>query len=57
LTAKQGLFIDTTKMGRVAIREPLSMRIGYANDDLTETCCGSSRKNGWCSRWSVPPPC
>src|SRR6516164_4679944 len=30
-----GLFIDTTKMGRVAIREPLSMRIGYANDDLT----------------------
>jgi HK97 family phage major capsid protein len=32
---KQGLFIDTTKMGRVAIREPLSMRIGYANDDLT----------------------
>jgi HK97 family phage major capsid protein len=32
---KQGLFIDTTKMGRVAIREALGMRVGYSNDDFT----------------------
>lgn len=29
-----GLFIDTMKFGRVAIREPLSMFFGFANDDL-----------------------
>jgi HK97 family phage major capsid protein len=33
--AKQGLFLDTTKMGRVAIREPIGMRVGFANDDFT----------------------
>jgi HK97 family phage major capsid protein len=30
----QGLFIDTSKFGRVAIREPLGMFIGFINDDF-----------------------
>jgi HK97 family phage major capsid protein len=30
----QGLLIDTSKFGRVAIREPLAMFFGFANDDL-----------------------
>jgi hypothetical protein len=30
----QGLLIDTTKFGRVAVHEPLSMFMGFANDDL-----------------------
>ncbi len=30
-----GLLLDTTKLGYVAIREPLSMRIGYSQDDFT----------------------
>jgi HK97 family phage major capsid protein len=34
MPAAYGLLLDTTKLGYVAIREPLSMRIGYANDDL-----------------------
>lgn len=29
-----GLLLDTTKLGYVAIREPLSMRVGYSGDDL-----------------------
>jgi HK97 family phage major capsid protein len=31
----QGLLIDTRKFGQVAIRSPLGMVLGYANDDLT----------------------
>jgi HK97 family phage major capsid protein len=30
----QGLLIDTSKFGRVAIRQPLAMFTGFANDDL-----------------------
>lgn len=30
-----GLLLDTAKLGYVAIRESLSMRVGYNNDDLT----------------------
>jgi HK97 family phage major capsid protein len=30
-----GLLVDTTKYGRAVVREPLSMRIGWANDDFT----------------------
>lgn len=30
-----GLLIDTRKFGYVGVRESLSMRVGYANDDLT----------------------
>ena len=33
--AGRALLIDTQKMGRVAIRSPLGMRIGFANDDFT----------------------
>jgi hypothetical protein len=29
-----GLLIDTTKFGRAIVREPLSMRIGWSNDDF-----------------------
>jgi HK97 family phage major capsid protein len=32
--AGDGLLVDTTKYGRAVIREPLSMRIGWANDDF-----------------------
>ena len=32
----QGLLVDTTKFGRVAIREAMLMRLGYANDDFTK---------------------
>jgi HK97 family phage major capsid protein len=31
----QGLLIDTRKFGQVAVRSPLGMILGYANDDLT----------------------
>jgi hypothetical protein len=31
----QGLLIDTTKFGRVAVREPLGLFIGYSNNDFT----------------------
>jgi HK97 family phage major capsid protein len=30
-----GLLLDTSKLGYVAIRESLSMRLGYTNDDFT----------------------
>jgi hypothetical protein len=30
----QRLFIDTTKFGRVAVREPLGMFPGYSQDDF-----------------------
>ena len=30
----EGVLLDTTKFGRSVVREPLSMRIGWANDDL-----------------------
>lgn len=30
-----GLLVDTTKYGRAVVREPLSMRIGWSNDDFT----------------------
>ena len=30
----KGLLLDTSLCGYVGIREPLSMRVGYANDDL-----------------------
>ena len=30
-----GLLVDTQKYGRAVVREPLSMRIGWANDDFT----------------------
>ncbi len=32
----EGLLIDTEKFGYVAIREPLSMRIGYSGTDFTQ---------------------
>ncbi|ORB47781.1 hypothetical protein BST42_27045 [Mycolicibacterium rhodesiae] len=32
--AGYGLLIDTSEFGYVAVREPLSMRIGYSGDDL-----------------------
>ncbi len=31
----KGLLLDTTRFGYVGVREPLSMRVGYAGDDLT----------------------
>jgi HK97 family phage major capsid protein len=34
--AGNGLLLDTTKFGYVAVREPLSMRVGYSGDDLVE---------------------
>jgi hypothetical protein len=30
----EGWLFDTTKFGRLAVRETLSVRIGYANDDF-----------------------
>jgi hypothetical protein len=32
--AGTGILLDTTLFGRVAAREPVTLRIGYANDDL-----------------------
>jgi HK97 family phage major capsid protein len=32
--AGKGLLVDTSKFGQVVVREPLSVRVGYANDDL-----------------------
>ena len=29
-----GVLLDSTKFGRMAVREPLSVRVGFANDDL-----------------------
>jgi len=31
----KGLLLDTTKFGYGGVREPLVMRVGYANDDMT----------------------
>ena len=31
----KALLVDTSKFGRVAVRSPLGMRIGFANDDFT----------------------
>jgi hypothetical protein len=31
----KALLLDTSKLGYVAIRESLSMRIGYSSDDFT----------------------
>jgi HK97 family phage major capsid protein len=32
----EGVLLDTTKFGRVHIRQPLVLLVGYANDDLTK---------------------
>ena len=32
----KGLLLDTSKLGYVAVREPLSMRIGYSGTDFTQ---------------------
>ena len=44
-----GLLVDTNKYGRAVVREPLSMRIGWANDDFTRnilrTVCGERLNN------------
>lgn len=34
--AGTAILLDTTKMGRVCIREPLSVRIGFAGGDFTD---------------------
>jgi len=34
--AGKGLLLDTTKLGYVAVRESLSMRIGYSGTDFTQ---------------------
>lgn len=33
--AGEVLLLDTSRLGYAAIREPLSMRVGYTDDDLT----------------------
>jgi hypothetical protein len=30
-----GVLVDTTKFGRVLVREPLGVRVGFAGDDFT----------------------
>jgi hypothetical protein len=30
----KGLLLDITKFGYVGVREPLALRVGYANDDF-----------------------
>lgn len=35
LTAGVGVLMDTTKFGRVHVREPLGVPVGFANDDFT----------------------
>ena len=34
LTPGVRVLLDFTKFGRMAVREPLSVRVGFANDDL-----------------------
>ena len=34
VTAGDGILVDTTKFGRVAVREVLGLRIGYSSDDF-----------------------
>jgi hypothetical protein len=36
LAAGAGVLLDTRKFGRVLVREPLNLRVGYANDDFTK---------------------
>ena len=62
-----GVLIDTSKYGRAVVREPLSMRIGYANDDFTKnilrTVCEERLNNAierpsailWIKNLGVPP--
>jgi hypothetical protein len=33
--AGEAVLVDSTLVGRVAVREPLTVRLGYANDDFT----------------------
>ena len=35
ITPGDGILVDTTKFGRVAVRETLGLRIGFTNDDFT----------------------
>jgi hypothetical protein len=35
LTAGLGVLVDSTKFGRVHVREPIGVRVGFANDDFS----------------------
>jgi HK97 family phage major capsid protein len=37
LAAGAGVLLDTRKFGRVLVREPLNLRVGYSNDDFTKS--------------------
>jgi hypothetical protein len=36
LSAGTGVLMDTTKFGRVLVREPIGLRIGYTGSDFTQ---------------------
>jgi hypothetical protein len=36
LSAGTGVLMDTTKFGRVLVRGPIGLRIGYAGSDFTQ---------------------
>ncbi len=52
----KGLLLDTSLCGYVGIREPLSMRVGYANDHLVKYVVrfvGEERLVLWTTRTSA----
>jgi hypothetical protein len=36
ITAEDGILVDTTKMGRLAVREVSGLRVGYSGTDLVQ---------------------
>ncbi|WP_156763085.1 phage major capsid protein [Mycobacterium sp. E787] len=53
----QGLLLDTSKLGYVAIREPLSMRIGYTNDDFSRNILRTVAEERLVLAVTRPPAC
>ncbi|OBG24198.1 phage major capsid protein [Mycobacterium sp. 852002-51057_SCH5723018] len=42
------VLLDTSKFGRIHLRESLSLRVGFANDDLIRNLTSSSPRSGGC---------
>src|SRR5208282_5046339 len=53
----QGLFITSGKFGRVLVREPLAMRIGYSGTDFTDNVVRTICEERLCLAVERPPAC
>ena len=55
--AGKGLLLDTTKVGYIAVREALSMRIGYTDDDFTRNVVRTVAEERLVLCVTRPPAC